>query len=240
MDFSVLNSFEKKIMNDYYGLFYGALIKISKNKFGFRFDLNDHRGEDFYNHALNSFIYSIKKFKFLDKIDDKEYERKFINFIYSNITFYLLNFINKNKVDIKNIEHSDKFTDFIRNKPSYKKSNLKISHHNILQKITHYLKDQEISFYEFGMNSEQIKFILNELFSTENYEYLWFSNTKGKKIWSKDYSILFNSVYKKYKNSEINKKGFNVNSFKAFKMKIYPMIKSFLKYKTEEENEIQI
>lgn len=238
MKISPLTPIQKEISDHYFSLFYSITMKIIRNKFGTRFNRNDEKCNNFYSAALDSYFYSIRKFNVPLEELKEDYgnidgpENKFINFMYQNIIYFILNAIAKYKNIEVSIDSREDIYDILTNQtPVIEEIVILDNWGDVQDNISKFIKTNLISL---GLKKNQIEYILRKIFSKENYEYLYKKKYNINNIGTNFFSHFFKSIFEEYvKDESIDKNGFNLNTFKTFKMKIYPILKQFLIFCSE-------
>lgn len=240
----VLTEKEQGMFNEYYKRFFSQFIKISRDYFKVKYNPESDTSYNFYSASVDSFLFSIRTFK-TEETDTLERERLFIGYVCRNIKFYIMNYINNKKIQrfyntTVSYDASDEMYIHIENCYTTNKD-AKIIENNIDMelKIADYVRKADIS--ELGLSRPQLTYILKLMFTGDNFKYLQSTDTEGKTISSKVYTNFIKHIFEQYlKETSVDKSRFNITCFKAFKMKVYPIIKKFLALEKElyEKNKI--
>jgi len=248
----LLSDVQSKVAGHYYNMFFSFFQRMIKKYCRIPYvNMNNTVVDDIYSSIINAYFKSVTMFKYISgsgkkkvertvedlwnglqstddfpEIKTKELERKFINYLYNNIKFYIWNyFTKKNKqnatfhiVDIdyhEDIQEEDRFT-------------LAENYVDINNQIDKFANDELVQ-NKLSLQSNQIKYLLSTFFTKENYRFY----KKTDLLSSHVITPIIESIYEENKNSRDGIK--RKNSYRSFKMKFYELLENFI-YSTQINN----
>lgn len=234
----VLTDSQSHVMGHYYNLFWSVFQKRIKKWSNIPYtDMGNETVDDLYTVGLNAFSKSILLFKQgvrtsedlyqyikfnvgFPEIEGKELERKYINYMYNTLKFYIMNYYtrdNKKKSRIRYISIDDATVENVASDFNFDDVD---NHSSIVLKIGKFSDDEQIQ-KRIGLDRKQIVFFLREFFSKENCDFF----SKSSHVSSQTIKPMIEELFAKNK---INPDGNDRKSFRSFRMKFNELVETFL------------
>lgn len=228
---------EQSLSARYFNMFHSFFTKRLKIDCGIPFvDMENAKIDSIYSWAIKGYLKSIVNFNYegntseelYDTLNsdnpDKELERKFINYMYNNVKFYIWNYYTKDNKKKEKVQFVS-FDQLATESYSYKMDEVieRIEDYFMTErKIEIFSKDDNVQ-KEYRLSKKQIEGLLKSFFTKENFKFL---NTSDR-ITTHSIKPLIEDVFEKNKQ---NKYGINKNNINTFRSKFYKLIRNFIHY----------